>query len=163
MADKIVQLVDKNNDNIYPVASVPNAAKITMTDVDPGEGSPLAADNYIAVYGSAPLEFDYSLNEVNTGTKWIDGKAIYRKTIDFGALPNTSNKFVAHNITDLGYLIKYDGMTFDGTTYRPLIMPNASGNQWLVAEANAANVAIYTGFDASARTAYITLYYTKTS
>lgn len=54
MADKIVQLVDKNNDNIYPIASVPNAAKITMTDVDPGEGSPLAADNYIAVYGGVP-------------------------------------------------------------------------------------------------------------
>ena len=51
MADKIVQLKDKDDNNIYPIASVPNGAKITMTDTDPGEGAPLEADNYIAVYG----------------------------------------------------------------------------------------------------------------
>lgn len=51
MADKIVQLIDKDGDNIYPVASVPHGASITMTTTDPGEGETLAADNLIGVYG----------------------------------------------------------------------------------------------------------------
>lgn len=36
----------------------------------------------------------YSTNEVKTGGKWIDGKPIYRKVVDFGALPNASEKTV---------------------------------------------------------------------
>lgn len=50
MTDKIVQLIDKDGDNIYPVASVPHGASITMTDTDPGEGETLAADSLVGVY-----------------------------------------------------------------------------------------------------------------
>ncbi len=50
MTDRIVQLVDENDNNIFPVASVANAANIKMTDTDPGEDSPLAAGQYVAVY-----------------------------------------------------------------------------------------------------------------
>ena len=36
----------------------------------------------------------YTTDEVDTGFKWTDGKAIYRKVINFGALPNNSSKTV---------------------------------------------------------------------
>ena len=34
----------------------------------------------------------YSTTEINTGMKWIDGKPIYRKVVDFGSLPNNTYK-----------------------------------------------------------------------
>lgn len=40
----------------------------------------------------------YSQNEIDTGKIWIDGKKIYRKVIDCGALPNASTKIVLTNI-----------------------------------------------------------------
>lgn len=33
---------------------------------------------------------NYSISEINTGKKWIDNKAIYRKVIDCGNMPNTN-------------------------------------------------------------------------
>lgn len=71
MANKVVQLVDKNSNNLYPVAgavitdavstgAISNQAVtnpkidwstiITLTSTDPGEGQPLAANNFIGVY-----------------------------------------------------------------------------------------------------------------
>ena len=75
MADKVVQLTDKDNNNIFPVTQ----KNITMTDVDPGEGASLAADNYIAVYGgsSSLLDFFYPV-----GT--------YYETSDTTFNPNTA-------------------------------------------------------------------------
>ena len=48
---------------------------------------------------------NYSTSEVNTGKKWIDGKPIYRKVVDCGALPNAGFKYVNHNISNLGVFI----------------------------------------------------------
>lgn len=44
----------------------------------------------------------YSTNEVKTGGTWIDGKPIYRKVVDFGALPNATTKNVAHGVSNIG-------------------------------------------------------------
>ena len=35
---------------------------------------------------------------IDTGTKWLDGRAIFRKAVDFGGLPNAGGKTVAHGI-----------------------------------------------------------------
>ena len=53
---------------------------------------------------------DYSLDEVNTGIKWIDGKPIYRKVIT-STLPSTKNqpKSESHNIENIEKIIKVDG------------------------------------------------------
>ena len=53
MANKVVQLVDENNDNLYPLSSDPNAAHITMTTTDPGEGAALGQNEFVAVYGGS--------------------------------------------------------------------------------------------------------------
>ena len=44
----------------------------------------------------------YSTDEVKTGGKWIDGKPIYRKVVNFGALPNATTKNVAHGVNNIG-------------------------------------------------------------
>lgn len=46
----------------------------------------------------------YSQNETDTGKIWIDGKKIYRKVIDCGALPNNVVKNVPMNITNLNQI-----------------------------------------------------------
>ena len=48
-----------------------------------------------------------SVTEAATGEKWIDGKKIYRKVIDCGALPNTTggSKLVPTGVADLETMI----------------------------------------------------------
>lgn len=166
MADKIVQLIDNNGDNIYPVVQHETIPSITMTSTDPGEGSPLAANNFVAVYGGTPLNLDYSLTEQNTGTKWIDGKTIYKKTINFGALPDSSAKSIAHGISNLGWIVDFGG-TAKATTGLVVTLPfcatsNIAGQMTLTLDDT--DITIITGNDRTAFTeSYITLYYTKTS
>lgn len=45
--------------------------------------------------------FDYSLNEVDTGIKWVNGKNIYRKTVFVSSLPNNTTQAYNHNISDV--------------------------------------------------------------
>ena len=44
-----------------------------------------------------------------TGDKWIDGKPIYTKVIDFGTVPSNSKKSVNHGITGLDTVITLRG------------------------------------------------------
>lgn len=165
MANKIVQLVDANDDNIFPLSSDPNAAHITMTSTDPGEGSTLGQNEFIAVYGGDPIIMDYSTSEVNTGAKWIDGSPIYKKTINFGALPSSGNKSVAHNIANFEALVDIKAMLYDAVSlrYKSLNLPQGNNTDWVVVEVNDTNIYAYVGSNFSNTTAYITLYYTKSS
>lgn len=164
MANKIVQLVDANDDNIFPLSSDPNAAHITMTSTDPGEGSALAANNYVAVYGGDPIIMDYSTAEINTGARWIDGSPIYKKTINFGTLPNATEKTVPHGISNLHRVIKVEGYAYNNDVFFPLPFPwtNASSSVGILIGATTINLG--TGLDRTGFTeTYITLYYTKSS
>jgi len=139
--------------------------QITMTSTDPGEGAVLAADNYIAVYGGDPIIMDYSTSEINTGTKWIDGSTIYKKTVNFGSLPNATTKSVAHNISNLSEVIKIEGVCSDGNSWAtvPLMFNSASAtfNTDFYVDGTYLNAS--SGQNVSNRNAYITLYYTKSS
>ena len=113
------------------------------------------------------LGLDYSLAEQDTGAKWVDGSTIYKKTINFGALPNNNTKDVAHGINNLGWLIKIEGMakrTGDGTLFPiPFTSKNSSSN-CVEITANSTYIRLETGIDRTNLTeSYITLYYTKTS
>ena len=133
---------------------------ITMTTTDPGEGSALAANNYIGVYGGDPIIMDYSTSEINTGAKWIDGSTIYKKTISCGALPNNTSTTTAHNISNLLSVIKIEGYAEATQTnyFTPLPMSDVD------VYANETNIIITSTSDRSAyQFSYITLYYTKSS
>lgn len=111
---------------------------------------------------------NYSLAEQATGGKWIDGKPIYKKTIDCAALPNATTKNVAHDITGLSYVIDAELVVYRTTNSNWFPMPylgtpsstggTASGISYYI---DATNVVLQTGTDRSNCTAYVTLYYTK--
>ena len=166
MANKIVQLIDKNNDNIFPVASDPNAAHITMTTTDPGEGSALEQNEFIGVYGGDPIIEDYSTVEINTGSKWIDGSAIYKKTVNTGDLPNNTSKATAHGISNISCILRIESWAerpSDHTTISlPFISNTGAGNVTIYADRT--NITLWTNSDRTAyTTSYTTLYYTKSS
>lgn len=109
---------------------------------------------------------DYSLAEMNTGTKWTDGSVVYKKTVDIGTLPKNTTKSVPHGIANLGRIIKIDGTARhpvnNVTTPLPFASPSESANIQL--NVVGANIEITTGLDRSGFTdSYVTLYYTKTN
>lgn len=140
---------------------------ITMTTTDPGEGSVLAANNFVAVYGGDPIIMDYSTSEINTGAKWIDDSAIYKKTISCGALPNATEKTVFHGISNLGRVLKVEGYAYNSTNDTTFPLPFS----WATDVSSCVGVLIGTttinirsGVDRTDYTeSYITLYYTKSS
>ena len=52
----------------------------------------------------------YSQNEIDTGKIWIDGKKIYRKVINCGALPDGEEKEIPHNIKDYDIFLTIRGI-----------------------------------------------------
>lgn len=143
-----------------------NTSVITMTNTDPGEGQPLAADHFIAVYGDDPIIVDYSTSELNTGAKWVDGKAIYKKTVYTGALPNATTKSVAHNISNLNRVIKIEGYAYNTTSstgqFLPLVATSVTSQVTVIA--NATDIVLESGSNRSDYAeSYITLFYTKNS
>lgn len=109
---------------------------------------------------------NYSTSEVDTGFTWINGKHIYKKTINFGALPNATKKEVVHGISNLDYVIKIEGTCFrssDKVTFQIGNAPNptTSIENAITIVVYPNNVEITTGVNRSAFNAYITLYYTK--
>lgn len=110
---------------------------------------------------------NYSSTEQATGGKWIDGKAIYKKTIDCGVLPNSTEKQVAHNIAGLSNVINVEAFAVrGGDTWFPIPF---NSNPAVTSQASTAialnitstSVVLLTGTDRSNCTAYVTLYYTK--
>ena len=62
----------------------------------------------------------YSTSEFDTGGKWIDGKPIYRKVIECGALPDATTKRVATGVSNVDTLISLKGMAYAPAAIIPL-------------------------------------------
>lgn len=120
---------------------------------------------------SAKIDFttlnfgNYSTTEKDTGFTWINGKKIYKKTINFGALPNNTSKSVNHNISNLSQIVKTEGVAISSAGSMPL--PQASPvntNYSTSLTPNSTQITIRTGTsEFTSYNAYVTLYYTKTS
>lgn len=109
---------------------------------------------------------DYSTAETDTGGTWIDGKIIYKKTINFGAFPASTTKAVSHGISNLDYVVKIEGTAKSSSgSYYPLPLMYR-GNEYAYnteIHIDSTNVEMYNGQDRSMYTAYVTIYYTKSS
>lgn len=108
----------------------------------------------------------YSTEETVAGGTWIDGSTIYKKTINFGALPNAANKAVAHRISNLNRVIRVEAIADYGTgnTKFPIPFSSPSGLGSSVSlTIESSTIDIRTGTDRSGATAYVTIYYTKSS
>ena len=112
----------------------------------------------------------YSTEEVKTNKVWIDGRPIYRKVINYGALPNASEQKVPHNISDIDYFTNASAIAFfkesNGYTLN-LFLPlssTASLSACIYFMADIQDVTIGTGKDRRNFTnCYVTLEYVKTT
>ena len=109
---------------------------------------------------------EYSTNEKLVGY-WIDGKAIYEKTVSIAPLPTASaTKEVAHGISNLGEIISISGFARNPSTNVRIPLPFASSgvSGISVAVVNNTSIQVAPGTDRSSFTiAYVTLRYTNTS
>lgn len=106
---------------------------------------------------------NYSTTEQVIGT-WIDGKPLYRKTVDCGLGPNAGRKDVPTGISNPDLVVNLYGFSVD----RGLCTPINNARPDNSAATNGAyfengNIVIRTGVDRSLATFYITVEYTKTT
>ena len=107
---------------------------------------------------------DYSTTEVNTGAKWVDGKIIYKKTYNFGALPDNTTKGLLAGITGLYRVIKMEGYAhgiYNGLIDSTFVLPNEGIRLQFVD--GQIEVRTFTTDWSFLTECYITLYYTKSS
>ena len=110
----------------------------------------------------------YSETEQKTGGKWIDGKPIYRKIVDIGALPNATTKTVAHNISNYGVFTTIKGIAFNSAKTAQIELPyvatNAANINYAISiEINGSDIQIITGINRTSLSGYAILEYTKTT
>jgi hypothetical protein len=110
-----------------------------------------------------PRYHKYSTEEHIVG-EWIDGSKIYEKTINFGALPNNTYKYVEHNISNLASVVNVTGVGIDGTNSIPILFCwTDTINSVVAVYVDGNNIVVGAGMDRSSYTAYITIQYTKTT
>lgn len=102
----------------------------------------------------------YSEDETVIGT-WF-GKPLYKKVINFGALPNNGLKYVKHNISNIKYVKSCTGLAMSSGV--GLIVPSYNGTIYTNCYPTATEVHVKTNGDRSSfTTCYITMEYTKTT
>lgn len=109
---------------------------------------------------------EYSTDEKMVGY-WIDGKPIYRKTVDCGALTEAgTTKNVAHGIDNLECVIKFEGYAYNSSSGTSIPLPRVGfdNNVFVEVTANATNIIIRPKTNHSTYVrSHVTLYYTKTT
>lgn len=94
---------------------------------------------------------------------WIDGKPIYRKTVELGSMPNATGKSIAHGITNIDRVVKIEGAIMDSNKnggVLPFVSIQASGVE---VGFNSTDVIIADSQNYSAFNGHVTIYYTKTT
>lgn len=107
---------------------------------------------------------NYSTSEQSTGITWINGKTIYQKTLNCGALPNATTKTINHGISGLSRVIKLEGIATTGTYYYnlPLTYQGSDSNYNVELYATSTQIGIKCNTNRSMFTSsYVTIFYTK--
>ena len=95
--------------------------------------------------------FNYSTTEKVIGY-WIDGKPLYEKTINFGALPNSATKGVAHNIQNLKRVVKLEGFAGSSSHNGGITLPHSTDTNPIALYIDNTDVKVLTLIDDSAYT-----------
>ena len=105
----------------------------------------------------------YSTTEKRIGT-WIDGKPLYRKVVNLGALPNATTKAIAHGISNIGFIKLYgDAYSSTGNFFSLPFIPITEFNQAVNFYVSTGEVVITSYLDRSNYTGIAVLEYTKTT
>lgn len=106
----------------------------------------------------------YSLEEVKTNKVWIDGKPVYRKVVNCGALLNNAKKIVAHNISNLETLVFVYCKTYLSSESIWLPIPYVHSTYMVALSADKTNIFLTTYADRTdCIDTYIVIEYTKTT
>lgn len=111
----------------------------------------------------------YSYEERQVGT-WVDGKPLYERTVDFGALPNNDTKTVPHGVGSVSEIWLHGGYAFDDNGSYQLNVPSQFSNlpgentsyAWRTTVTKQ-NIFIETSEDKSTVSAVVIIRYTKTT
>lgn len=109
----------------------------------------------------------YSTEEAKTGEIWIDGKPIYKKTIQFTTTA-TGKHIINHNISNIENVIKVEGFSKHKGAFYILPMSSASDNVKTYSISiqdvglNDFDFFVGTALTGTVVT-YLTIYYTKTT
>lgn len=177
MATKTVTLKDSNGDTLYPVTDS-NVVNInqqkTLAQALDGvvyAEDPTAPANPNAWITNSDIDWStmpgsYSTTEQKTPFTWIDGKPIYKKSVDFGALPNNTTKHVNHGISNFGRLVRIEGSAgVNGNwTMMPLVFQGNQSNYNTEFQVTSTYIHMSANTDRSSwRDCIVTLWYTKTT
>lgn len=106
---------------------------------------------------------EYSLEELDTGGKWVDGKKIFRKAFIIPAQVNNNQ-----NIQSLGFtleaLVKVGGFVNDGTNILMLPVPIPNEPTYVVGIAiinSGTSIQIHTGDNGAHDGGFVWIEYTK--
>lgn len=106
---------------------------------------------------------EYSTNEHVVGT-WIDGKPIYEKTIFCGALPNSSQKNVNHNIINLDRIVSINAIGKNPASLGQVPLPYVQSEVFDSIFFTDSQIVLISATNRSAVTeTYVTIQYTKTT
>lgn len=154
------------NDRIK-AASGSGGFELPVASAETLGGIKIPADSGITIDGSgnayAYKPPAYSYDEVDTGEKWVDGKAIYRKCISVAALPN-NNTLTVGTLASLDTLVSVHGeakSTNQSGYSRPLPFVGNGSNDIRVDVSNY-DVVVKTTSDWSSYSGILVLEYTKT-
>jgi len=131
----------------------------------PSTDTPISAENLNNNFNELNKINSYSTNETDTGQKWIDGKTIYRKVIDCGALPNATTKNIPTNLSNI-FIIKLQGFAYNSNAYLtiPDIIPSGTNYSTKINyDYSNQQIVITAGADRSNMNGYVILEYTKTT
>ena len=129
----------------------------------PQKGITPISDVITPLPGVKPRVMKYSTDEQIVG-EWIDGKPIYQKTVNCGALPNTTEKSITHGISNLKRCIDARGYAHNPSSEAMLPIPYVGhdATSYVNLSVNATTIFIGTAKDRSSITeSYVTLLYTK--
>lgn len=106
--------------------------------------------------------------EITTGVEFEtdekhNGKIVYKKIINFGAMPNTTSKSVAHGIINGETILDVNVFCNNANGYfGGLVFPHiASSGQYMEVQITTQNVFISCNKDMSNFNALVTIHYTK--
>ena len=123
--------------------------------------------NLHAVTSNAVAEsLSYSTEEVATGGKWIDGKPIYRKTVEIGNLPNNTVKQIANVLSNVDNIVEIRGVAKSSTLGIVLPYIDISGGVTYLANiyvSSKTHLQVNTNYNFSSYTGFAVIYYTKTT
>lgn len=184
--DKLLVSLDvlSVNTTVAGGLSTDNQMLINLTELFGAGNEPSSVDEFRAIFGTTYYPYyDYPtaitkngiveyLNppmelgvEYRTTERYL-GKPVYCQIVDFGYGPNNSHSSVSKAIENIGYIVRWNGTSSDGTAFpfeNHMASPPPVLNGIVYKNGNTLCIVLYTNENKSTTRLYVCVYYTKTT